>query len=973
MAMFLKSDPEERSDLQCRNFRNNLEKAPMDFKFFSQSKVQGEVCLELCRQMVVRDYKPYQVIAKEGDQAFSFFICLDGMATAWRRNKDSREPKEAPNPTNNAKRIAGRRGSIPAPGQAMADQLKRMEQAKTATYKPSLWCNIERTLDAALSKIKDAIDQAPTGPEDSLPLKALMNKMSHVQGCIFSWLSRGQDQMRNDLDDARTSEDMLEEGATCLEAMHDLYVHLDLTRREQLLIKFYLQLVTFRSDEVPKMDSPYDEEKADILIEELEKDECEHAFLLTDATRPDNPIVQVNQAFMDLTGYTRKEVLGKNPRLLQGKNTSRTTSTEIGNFLRDKQEDGSFILQNERKDKTTFWNRLYLAPMLEEVPGVEGEPESFRVLRWVGVITDVSSEIGNYQRKPMVQGIVNVCKFLLNQLRVTLEMMGPIFGSPEWGKNGDADVKRLRGDSFQTGALHPGDEYLGTLNSTQSFGNVCFKEAEEGGNKNPATILAGPEGCQLAVLNRTMWMAAHALEPVRFLRAMDSFKNVDPTRLQKLAVFMVDKPISLRQVVARAGQPSTCIYLVKQGMVSVQVAVDHRGNPLPVKQHQNQQSPTRGGQGGGGEEGLEGEEEEIPPREEEVPAEGGPLISFKAKRKKILKKEVALMGPLDAYDDSVLLENGEMIYPADLIAVTEDVVVYALQRKHLARVMGAEFTVHHKAVVRDRHQQRQEAVGKISKSTQEINRLMEAPVNAEDLGDWLGWDERAQRMFSRLPPKTPPRPEPIISPTPHQDRSESPLRSPRFASPVGGSPVVDAKGFLPDIHDTKRRHFEEHIVKVEDKDIMADRSQAGRGMGLGRVSGVEGLCQSERSRMEKMWEDEDVIQSRLKHRLASGAKPPMGSAQSLIKASSPKASPGKTLGRSKSSFSTYPALEARQKTLDNFCWNLQGGAKQVVKFESPSRSLSVKERRAFQRNLISKGPSLMSSAARARGVANRYS
>ena len=94
----------------------------------------------------------------------------------------------------------------------------------------------------------------------------------------------------------------------------------------------------------------------------------------------------------------------------------------------------------------------------------------------------------------------------------------------------------------------------------------------------------------------------------------------------------------------------------------------------------------------------------------------------------------------------------------------------------------------------------------------------------------------------------------------------------------------------------------------------------------------------------------------------------LGSVEAVIK---PSKSPSKV--RSHTSLATYPSLEAKKKTLDNFCWNLQGGARQVVKFESPMRSLSLKERRAFQRNLMAKGPVLFSTAAKARGAANRYS
>lgn len=88
-------------------------------------------------------------------------------------------------------------------------------------------------------------------------------------------------------------------------------------------------------------------------------------MVVTDPNRADNPIVFANQAFQDLTGYTREEIIGRNCRFLQGPNTDRQQVAR----LREAIAEGEAIdvdLLNYRKDGTTFWNALYLSPVRDD-------------------------------------------------------------------------------------------------------------------------------------------------------------------------------------------------------------------------------------------------------------------------------------------------------------------------------------------------------------------------------------------------------------------------------------------------------------------------------------------------------------------------------------------------------------------------------------------------------------------------------
>jgi PAS domain S-box-containing protein len=49
-------------------------------------------------------------------------------------------------------------------------------------------------------------------------------------------------------------------------------------------------------------------------------------MVVTDPRQPGNPIIVANEAFLEMTGYSGEEVLGRNCRFLQGAETDRRRS-----------------------------------------------------------------------------------------------------------------------------------------------------------------------------------------------------------------------------------------------------------------------------------------------------------------------------------------------------------------------------------------------------------------------------------------------------------------------------------------------------------------------------------------------------------------------------------------------------------------------------------------------------------------------
>lgn len=96
------------------------------------------------------------------------------------------------------------------------------------------------------------------------------------------------------------------------------------------------------------------------------------AMIITDPRKPDNPIVFANDAFLKLSGYARDEIVGRNCRFLQGPESDPEAVSAIREAIEHRQDINIDIL-NYRKDGSTFWNALYISPVINE----EGETQFF--------------------------------------------------------------------------------------------------------------------------------------------------------------------------------------------------------------------------------------------------------------------------------------------------------------------------------------------------------------------------------------------------------------------------------------------------------------------------------------------------------------------------------------------------------------------------------------------------------------------
>jgi len=96
------------------------------------------------------------------------------------------------------------------------------------------------------------------------------------------------------------------------------------------------------------------------------------AAVLSNPRLPDNPIVECNEAFVALTGYSSDEIIGHNCRFLAGEGTEPWLTEMLRSGIRRRQPVMVEIL-NYKKDGTPFRNAVMVAPIF----GAAGELEYF--------------------------------------------------------------------------------------------------------------------------------------------------------------------------------------------------------------------------------------------------------------------------------------------------------------------------------------------------------------------------------------------------------------------------------------------------------------------------------------------------------------------------------------------------------------------------------------------------------------------
>lgn len=116
-------------------------------------------------------------------------------------------------------------------------------------------------------------------------------------------------------------------------------------------------------------------------------------FLIVDARLADQPIIYCNPAFERISGYSFREVVGRNCRFLQRPGEEQPALETLREAIRNNMPC-QVLLRNYRKDGALFWNELTVSPVRDT---------GGNITHFIGMQSDVTARVEAERRKQEVE------------------------------------------------------------------------------------------------------------------------------------------------------------------------------------------------------------------------------------------------------------------------------------------------------------------------------------------------------------------------------------------------------------------------------------------------------------------------------------------------------------------------------------------------------------------------------------------
>ncbi len=176
------------------------------------------------------------------------------------------------------------------------------------------------------------------------------------------------------------------------------------------------------------MDSNCADRNEQLLLFKRAVESVRNGICITNPRLPDNPIVYVNEAFLEMTAYQRHQVIGRNCRFLQRDDRDQIAIENIREAIRTEQPITT-TLRNYRRDGSIFWNELTVSPVHDE---------RGTLINFVGIQNDISA------RKEAEKRVSEFYSVISHELRTPLTSINGALSVIADGSAGKVNAQVMR-------------------------------------------------------------------------------------------------------------------------------------------------------------------------------------------------------------------------------------------------------------------------------------------------------------------------------------------------------------------------------------------------------------------------------------------------------------------------------------------------------------------------------------------------
>ncbi|MBP6595174.1 MAG: PAS domain-containing protein [Candidatus Obscuribacter sp.] len=182
------------------------------------------------------------------------------------------------------------------------------------------------------------------------------------------------------------------------------------------------------SDDARELDQYGSEKDEQLLLLKRAVESARNGVCITNPRLPDNPIIYVNDAFLEMTGFSKHQILGRNCRFLQRDDRDQIEIDALRQAIRNEQPI-TITLKNYRRDGSLFYNELTVSPVHDE---------RGRLINFVGIQNDITP------RKDAERRVSEFYSVISHELRTPLTAINGALSVIADGSAGKVNSQVLR-------------------------------------------------------------------------------------------------------------------------------------------------------------------------------------------------------------------------------------------------------------------------------------------------------------------------------------------------------------------------------------------------------------------------------------------------------------------------------------------------------------------------------------------------